>query len=186
MNKSVALHAALASVLALGVVANPALAEDKGAKEKCFGVAKKGANVGDVPGLNKGGTQRIGDLFFTLTDARHSSSADDTGEYLGESCGLVIQLESGVPIYFAGDTCVFMDMQMIAHLYEPQLVVLPIGDHFTMGPEEAAVALELLGNPRCIPCHYGTWPLLTGTPEALAKLTEAPLEVLEPGQTLEL
>jgi L-ascorbate metabolism protein UlaG (beta-lactamase superfamily) len=77
-------------------------------------------------------------------------------------------------------------MQLIGRLYQPNVAVLPIGDHFTMGPEEAAVALELLGNPRCVPCHYGTFPVLTGTPEALAKLTEAPLDVLKPGDTLEL
>ena len=65
-------------------------------------------------------------------------------------------------------------MQLIARLYEPTVAVLPIGDHFTMGPKEAALALELLGNPRCVPCHWGTFPLLTGTPDALAKLTTAP------------
>jgi L-ascorbate metabolism protein UlaG (beta-lactamase superfamily) len=150
-------------------------------------LAKKGANVGNVPGLNKGGTQRVGDLFFTLTDARHSSSDDETGQYLGEPSGIVIRLEDGVPIYFAGDTCVFMDMQMINHLYEPQLVVLPIGDHFTMGPREAALALDLLGSPRCVPCHWGTFPILTGTPAALAALAEKSIvEEIEPGDTVEV
>ena len=64
--------------------------------------------------------------------------------------------------------------------------MLPIGDHFTMGPDEAAVALELLGNPRCVPCHWGTFPLLSGTPDALAALTPAQVEQLEPGDTVEL
>ena len=100
-------------------------------------------------------------------NAFHSSSSND-GEYLGESCGIVIRLEDGRAIYFAGDTCVFGDMALIARLYAPDYAVLPIGDHFTMGPREAAVALELLGNPRCVPCHCGTFPLLTGTPEQLA------------------
>ena len=99
-------------------------------------------------------------------NAFHSSSSDD-GEYLGEACGIVIRLEDGRAIYFAGDTCVFGDMALIARLYAPDYAVLPIGDHFTMGPREAAVALELLGNPPCVPCHYGTFPLLTGTPEQL-------------------
>ena len=80
----------------------------------------------------------------------------------------MIRLEDGRTIYFAGDTCVFGDMQLIARIYEPELAVLPIGDCFTMGPDEAAVALELLGNPRCVPSHWGTFPLLTGTPDALA------------------
>ena len=78
----------------------------------------------------------------------------------------MIRLEDGEPVYFAGDTCVFGDMQLIARIYEPDVAVLPIGDYFTMGPREAAVALDLLGNPRCVPCHWGTFPLLTGTPDA--------------------
>ena len=76
-------------------------------------LARKGANVGDIPGLNKGGTQVVDGIAFTLTDAKHSSSDDETGQYLGEACGFVITLEDGVPIYFAGDTCVFGDMQLI-------------------------------------------------------------------------
>ena len=119
-----------------------------------------------VPGLNKGGTRTIDGVSFTLTDARHSSSADD-GSYLGDPAGVVIKLEDGYTLYFSGDTCAFMDMQLIARLHEPDIAILPIGDHFTMGPREAAVALELLGVKRCVPGHYGTFPLLTGTPDEL-------------------
>jgi L-ascorbate metabolism protein UlaG (beta-lactamase superfamily) len=64
--------------------------------------------------------------------------------------------------------------------------VLPIGDHYTMGPEEAALALELLGDPRCVPCHWGTFPLLTGTPDRLAELTKAQVERIEPGGSVEI
>jgi L-ascorbate metabolism protein UlaG (beta-lactamase superfamily) len=145
----------------------------------------QGANVGEKPGVNKGGTQEAAGVRFTITDAHHSSGTDD-GRYLGEAAGLVARLKDGTSIYFAGDTCVFGDMQLIGRIYQPNVAVLPIGDWFTMGPEEAAVALELLGNPRCVPCHYGTFSLLTGTPEALGKLTEAPIEALRPGETLEL
>ena len=67
-----------------------------------------------------------------------------------------------------GDTCVFGDMQLIGRIYEPDVAVLPIGDHYTMGPREAAVALELLGTKRCVPCHWGTFPVLTGTPQTAA------------------
>src|SRR5580765_7142655 len=148
---------------------------------------QKGANVGDVPGLNKGGTQVVDGIAVTLTNAHHSSSDDETGQYLGESCGFVITLEDGVPVYFAGDTCVFGDMQLIRHLYEPQLAVLPIGDHFTMGPREAAVALDMLGQPRCVPSHWGTFPLLTGTPAALAALAdECEIVEMAPGDTVEV
>jgi L-ascorbate metabolism protein UlaG (beta-lactamase superfamily) len=77
-------------------------------------------------------------------------------------------------------------MQLIARLYKPEVAVLPIGDHFTMSPEEAALALELLDNPRCVPCHWGTFPLLTGTPDKLAELTTAKVERLQPGDSVEL
>lgn len=139
---------------------------------------------GQLPGLNKGGSQEIDGVGFTLVNAFHSSSSDE-GAYLGESCGIVVRLESGISIYFAGDTCVFGDMALIARLYEPKIAVLPIGDHFTMGPREAAAALELLGNPECVPCHFGTFPLLRGTPQELAQLApEATVHRLEPGDVL--
>jgi L-ascorbate metabolism protein UlaG (beta-lactamase superfamily) len=147
---------------------------------------QQGANVGDLPGINKGGSQEVDGIRFTLTHAFHSSSADD-GTYLGESCGLVIKLEDGKTVYFAGDTNVFGDMQLIARIYEPDVAVLPIGDWFTMGPEEAAVALELLGNPRCVPCHWGTFPLLTGTPDKLRELApSADVVDVQPGGSVEL
>jgi L-ascorbate metabolism protein UlaG (beta-lactamase superfamily) len=99
----------------------------------------------------------------------------------------VIELEDGFTIYFAGDTNAFMDMQLIGRIYGPDVAVLPIGDHFTMGPREAAVALELLGVKRCVPCHYGTFPLLTGRPEELRRLAPG-VEILAPapGETIEL
>jgi L-ascorbate metabolism protein UlaG (beta-lactamase superfamily) len=148
-------------------------------------LGRQGVDVGNLPGINKGGTQEIGGTRFTLVNAFHSSSAED-GTYLGEPCGIVVRLADGTSIYFAGDTNAFGDMQLIARLYKPDLAVLPIGDWFTMGPEEAAVALELLGNPRCLPCHYGTFPVLTGTPDELAALTSAQIERIEPGGSIEL
>jgi L-ascorbate metabolism protein UlaG (beta-lactamase superfamily) len=144
----------------------------------------QGAHVGDLPGINKGGTQEIDGDKFTLVDARHSSGTPDGG-YGGEAAGLVIRT-GGKSVYFAGDTCVFGDMALIARLYKPDVAVLPIGDWFTMGPEEAAVALELLGNPRCVPCHYGTFPLVSGSPEELAKLTTAQIDAIQPGESIEL
>jgi L-ascorbate metabolism protein UlaG (beta-lactamase superfamily) len=81
---------------------------------------------------------------------------------------------------------VFGDMALIARLYSPDVAVLPIGDHYTMGPDQAALALELLGEPRCVPCHWGTFPLLTGTPERLAELTSAAVEKIKPGESVEI
>jgi L-ascorbate metabolism protein UlaG (beta-lactamase superfamily) len=94
-----------------------------------------------------------------------------------------------VPIYFTGDTGPTMDMQIVADLYHPEVVVMPIGDHYTMGPREAAYAARLIRAPFIVPCHYGTFPLLTGTPEALevelAKLgVNAKVVVSKPGQSV--
>jgi L-ascorbate metabolism protein UlaG (beta-lactamase superfamily) len=140
-------------------------------------------------GMNKGGTQDVDGVKFTMTHALHSGGllGDDGITYLGEAAGFVVEVEDGTTIYFAGDTAVFSDMQLIGRLYEPDVAVLPIGDHFTMGPPQAALALELLGVKRCVPAHYGTFPLLTGTPERLRELAPD-VEVLapEPGEAVEL
>ena len=146
-------------------------------------LGQQGAEVGEMPGPNKGGTVEAAGVRFTLVNAFHSSASDD-GAYLGEAAGLVLGFENGTTIYFAGDTCVFGDMQLIGQIYSPDVAVLPIGGHFTMDPREAGVALELLGVKRCVPSHYGTFPILAGTPEELRR--HAPgVEViaLEPGET---
>lgn len=140
--------------------------------------------------MNKGGTARFGDVRITLTDANHSSSSFENGTfvYLGESCGVVLRLDEGPTIYVAGDTNVFGDMALVKRLYAPDVAVLPIGDHFTMGPEEAALAAELVGAPRVVPSHYGTFPILSGTPDALRPLLPEGVELLAPasGETLTL
>src|ERR687897_914719 len=138
--------------------------------------------------FNKGGTVERDGIKVTMTHAHHSSGAFENGQfiYLGEPCGFVIEVENGTKLYFAGDTSVFMDMQLIGRIYEPEVAILPIGDHFTMGPREAAVALELLGVKRCVPCHYGTFPILTGSPDELRELTDVELLVIEPGDTIEV
>jgi L-ascorbate metabolism protein UlaG (beta-lactamase superfamily) len=147
-------------------------------------LGQHGAKVGDMPGPNKGGTVEAAGLKFTLTNAFHSSSSDE-GDYTGEACGIVVEAENGTKLYFAGDTCVFGDMQLIGRIYAPDVAILPIGDHFTMGPREAAVALELLGTELCIPCHYGTFPLLHGTPEELQQLApHVKVHAVEPGETV--
>ena len=134
-------------------------------------------------GFNKGGTIDVAGIKVTMTNAFHSSSAPD-GTYAGEPAGFVFHLEDGKRVYFAGDTCVFGDMQLIRRLYAPDVAVLPIGDHYTMGPTEAALALELLGNPRCVPGHWGTFPPLVGRPAQLAELTGAQVEQISPGDTV--
>jgi len=126
---------------------------------------------GDVIGMNKGGTVDARGIGVTMTSADHSAgdwdNATGTPRYLGEPAGFVIQLEDGGRMYFAGDTNVFGDMRLIRDLYHPDLAILPIGGHFTMGPREAALAVELLGVGEVLPVHYGTMPMLRGTPAQL-------------------
>jgi len=143
-----------------------------------------GIDEANLIAFNKGGTVEVAGARFTMTNAFHSSSAPD-GSYAGEAAGFVVYADDA-RIYFAGDTTVFGDMSLIARLYEPTVAVLPIGGHYTMSPKEAALALELLGNPRCVPGHWGTFPVLTGTPTALAGLTSAVVENITPGDTVEL
>ncbi|MCU1292518.1 MAG: beta-lactamase domain protein [Bryobacterales bacterium] len=146
---------------------------------------KKG--VKNTIGINKGGTIDLGFAKLTMTHALHSCSIKDGDNslYGGEAAGYIITPKEGKPAYFAGDTTVFSDMALIHEVYEPELAFLPIGDHFTMGPHEAAYAARLLKVKRVIPMHYGTFPALTGTPEVLSqKLQRDGVEVwtLKQGQ----
>jgi L-ascorbate metabolism protein UlaG (beta-lactamase superfamily) len=146
--------------------------------------------VSNTVAMNKGGTVDVGFARLTMTHAIHSCGILDNGQILygGEAAGYVLTLKDNRRIYFAGDTNVFSDMALIQELYRPELAFLPIGDHFTMGPLEAAKAVRLLKVKRVIPMHFGTFPALTGTPEALAeKIQGEPTTVwaLKPGITVE-
>jgi L-ascorbate metabolism protein UlaG (beta-lactamase superfamily) len=145
-------------------------------------LSKNGIDESKVVAFNKGGTVEAGGVKFTMVHAFHSSGTPD-GTYAGEAAGIVTTDENGKRIYFAGDTSAFGDMQLIGRLYSPDLAVLPIGGHFTMDPTEAAVAVELLGAKRVLPCHYGSWPILVGTPEELRGLVpgDVTIDELEPG-----
>jgi L-ascorbate metabolism protein UlaG (beta-lactamase superfamily) len=145
--------------------------------------------VQHVEPMNKGGTITVQGLRITMTEAIHSSSFDENGiVYLGEPAGFVVTLENGQTIYFAGDTALFGDMKLIGELYRPDIAFLPIGDRFTMGPDTAAMAAKWLGVRQVVPMHWGTFPLLTGTPEQLKqRLAGTNIQVLElrPGETAE-
>ena len=146
----------------------------------------QGAQTDEVPGSNKGGTVDVEGMKFTLVHALHSSGTPD-GSYGGEAAGIVVELENGTKVYFAGDTSVFGDMQLIGRIYSPDVAVLPIGGHFTMDPREAGVACELLGVQRVVPCHYGTFPLVSGTPEELRQhAPNANIEAIDPGESVAL
>ena len=156
-----------------------------GIYELCAWMEKKGA--AQTSPMNKGGSQTVGDIRVTMVHADHSCGIQDGDEivYGGEACGYVIEFDNGVKIYHAGDTAVFGDMAIIRELYAPDIAMLPIGDRFVMSPREAAYACNLLKPRTVIPMHFGTFPLLTGTPSEFRKLVPG-VEVVElkPGATV--
>ena len=139
-----------------------------------------------------GGSQPLdNDIKVVMVNAVHASGiADDKSEsmlYGGVANGYVVEFRNGFSIYFAGDTAIFSDMNLIREIYSPDLAVLPIGDHFTMGPKEASYATKLLGVKHVIPFHYGTFPVLIGTPEEyieLVKDLDVSVYVMNPGDVL--
>ena len=152
---------------------------------------QNGVPAEKIVGMNKGGTYEEKGWTFTLVPAEHSSGCPGEGNAIvpgGEACGFVIETPDGDVLYHAGDTCAFLDMQLIAELYRPTLAMLPIGDHFTMGPKGAAKAVELLGVEHVVPMHYGTFPALRGTPDELRERVGPSIAIHapEPGGTLDL
>lgn len=142
----------------------------------------------NVQGMGIGGTVTVAGLRVSMVPAVHTSSTmeNDTTVYLGQAAGFVVRMENREAFYFAGDTAVFGDMKLIAEMYAPHIAFLPIGDHFTMGPEGAALAARMLGVRQIVPMHYGTFPVLTGTPDRLKQLVEPDgieVLVLKPGET---
>ena len=155
-----------------------------GIPELCGWLRKKG--VKQTAEMNKGGTQQFGDIKVTMVHADHSCGIQDGDEliYGGEACGYVVEFAGGLKLYHAGDTNVFGDMQIIRDLYAPEVCMIPIGDHYTMSPREAAYAVNLLKPKTVIPMHFGTFPVLTGRPSELQKLVPG-VDVMEmkPGVT---
>ncbi len=155
-----------------------------------------GKKAGDasVIGFNVGGTVEVAGLKVTMVPAVHSAGnwadANKAPLYLGAPAGFVVELEDGFRFYFAGDTAVFGDMTLIRDLFAPGAAFLPIGGHYTMDPRGAALAAELLGVRDVVPMHYGTFPILAGTPDQLrAELAERNLgtvsvHAVEPGGSL--
>lgn len=156
----------------------------------------EGVEEGKLVGMNKGGRVALEGLnaSATMTDAKHSSStirADGSIMYLGEPAGYVVEFSNGFTLYVAGDTCLFRDQETIGMLYQPDAAILPIGDLYTMDPRAAAYACKWLGVKTVVPCHYGTFPPLTGTPEALRTHLDAlgvstRVVAVEPGVTTTL
>jgi L-ascorbate metabolism protein UlaG (beta-lactamase superfamily) len=155
-------------------------------------IQAQGIPESQIVGMGPGGTVPLQDIRITMTAAIHSSSLDAPGQdrSLGAPVGFVLRFANGFTIYDTGDTAVTMDMQIVRDLYHPDLVILPIGDLYTMGAEQAAYALKLLQPRYAIGCHFHTWgEMPPGKPELLLQEMErqrvsTQLIQLKPGETL--
>lgn len=140
----------------------------------------EGLSADQSVAFNKGGTVHFDDFSVTMVSANHSSSYN--GQYAGDPAGLIISFEDDICVYHMGDTNIFADLELYGELYEPTLVFAPIEDHFTMGPEEAAYAVEMINPEIAIPIHYGTWPPIAADPNVFKEVLEefSEIEVLIP------
>ena len=145
----------------------------------------------DAVGMNIGGSIIIDGVKFTMTRAIHSAWIEEGGIGFagGGSAGYIIEM-NGKRVYHAGDTALFSDMKLIGELRHPDVAILPIGDRFTMGPEEAMIAARYVGAPLVIPMHYNTWPAIEQDPtyfkKALERTTDLKVRVMSPGETIEV
>lgn len=151
-----------------------------------------------APRMNKGGviTPLGPDIKIVMTRAEHSSellwvnpvTGKEETHVGGEPVGFIIEFENGFTLYHMGDTGIFADMQWIGEYYQPDVIMIPIGGHFVMNPKDAAFATREYLKPQfAVPIHYGTFPVLKGTPqEYMQALGDAPTKVLpiNPGERL--
>jgi L-ascorbate metabolism protein UlaG (beta-lactamase superfamily) len=159
-----------------------------GCYELCSWLASKG--VENTSGMNLGGSVEVLGMTVSMVRADHSCGLQDGDRtlYGGAAAGFIVKLPGGYTFYHAGDTALFSDMQLIAELHRPELAFLPIGDFYTMDPLQAARACRYLGVRKVVPVHWGTFPVLTGTPQKLVKALEdlgvaCEVVALQPGDT---
>ncbi len=156
--------------------------------EVTFWAQQNGVPEDRVVGMNKGGTFEVAGFQVTMVDAVHSGGCPG-GDHIisgGAAAGFVITCPDGQRVYHAGDTTVFGDMALVGELYAPHVALLPIGGHYTMGPREAGKAVELLGVRDVVPMHYGTFPILVGTPDELRAHAGTRVHAVAPGDVLDL
>jgi L-ascorbate metabolism protein UlaG (beta-lactamase superfamily) len=162
-----------------------------GAMELALWLKSKG--VEKIAACNIGGSYRHEDVTITLTEARHSSGIqDEDGKFVygAVPVGFVIAIDNGPVIYNTGDTGLFSDIQLIRDFHQPEFIMLPIGDHYTMGPKAAALAIKFSGAQEVLPLHWGTLPELVGTPVELEKqlaaigLSAVQVHKINPGDTI--
>lgn len=133
-------------------------------------VSKHGLDEEQAVEFNKGGTVEFDDFSVTAVSANHSSSFQ--GDYAGEPAGLIISFDDDITFYHLGDTNIFYDLELYGELYKPDVIAVPMGDHYTMDPKEASMACDLIQADYAVPIHYGTMPVLSGNPEDFKELTE--------------
>ncbi|AGK60638.1 putative Zn-dependent hydrolases of the beta-lactamase fold protein [Archaeoglobus sulfaticallidus PM70-1] len=148
-------------------------------------LSKKGV---EAVGMNIGGTARVKGVSVTMVQALHSADVEEGEEIIstGDACGVIVEMD-GKRVYHAGDTDVFLDMQLIGELHKPDVMLVPIGDWYTMGIKGAVKALELVKPKYAIPMHYNTFPVIEKNPEDFKKsVAESGLDtevvILKPGE----
>jgi len=145
----------------------------------------------ETMGMNIGGTVKVQEIMITMVNSLHSSDMDFIEEVNagGSAAGFILELENGRKIYHAGDTGIFSDMRnVISHIYRPNIALIPIGDRYTMGPYEAAIAAEWINPDIIIPMHYNTYPAIEQNPLEyldMVRKSNRTVEVviLEPGES---
>ena len=149
-------------------------------------------DIPNVSPMNHGGTQIFDNFSISMVNAIHGSGISDSSKdnlvYGGLAAGMILNFDEKYSIYHAGDTSIFGDMSLIRDLHQPDLTIIPIGDHFTMGAKEAAMATSLINSDSYIPMHYGTFPVLTGSPDEFKTLVESQSKseviIMKPGEKI--
>lgn len=144
----------------------------------------------EVHPMNIGGGYDFDDYYIKFTLAFHGSSFNENGQFLyaGQPAGVIVKAD-GETLYHAGDTALFRDMTLIGEQHQIDVVALPIGDNFTMGPEDALLAAQWVKARRVIPIHYDTFPAIKQDPQAFCEqLKRHGIEgyPLRYGETLEI
>lgn len=152
-------------------------------------LSKKGV---EAMGMNIGGTISSSGVSVTMVPAFHSADVEEDDEIIsaGMPAGVIVSMD-GVKVYHTGDTDVFLDMQLIGELHKPDVMLVPIGDVYTMSIPGAVKALELVKPKIAIPMHYNTFPLIEKDPEEFRKAVEekgldVKVVILKPGEAFEL
>ncbi len=152
-------------------------------------LAKKGV---EAVGMNIGGTAKVNGVEVTMVKAVHSADVEENGEIIsaGDPAGVIVNVD-GVKVYHCGDTDVFLDMQLIGELHKPDVMLVPIGDWYTMGIDGAAKSVELVKPKVAIPMHYGTFPVIEKNPEDFKEAVKkkglnVEVVILRPGEFYEV